>query len=73
VLDVVFDVVLDADELIVVWDFFNLIDSLAHHSEREIIVTQGKSQLFAIAKLSSMIGVNKLNNQIFLTILILNE
>ena len=67
--DVVVEVLV-LDGLIVVWDFFNLISSLAHHSERLIIVTQGKSRLLAIEKLNIIISVNKLNIQIFFVIFI---
>lgn len=50
----VFDVVPEA-VLSVVVAFLSLIDSLAHHSEREMIVTHGKFRLLAIEKLKNTI------------------
>lgn len=68
---VVWDVdVVDVDVSTAVLAFFNLIDSSAHHSEREIIVTHGRFQSLATVKLNNIIIVNKDNNQIFLTIFI---
>lgn len=60
------------DELDEVWvesdvlAFKSLIHSSAHHSEREIIVTHGKSQSLATAKLNIIAVRNRHNNQTFL-------
>jgi hypothetical protein len=67
------DVCVETDEACVESDvlaFKSLIHSSAHHSEREIIVTHGKFQSLATAKLSNIIAVNEHNNQTFLVIFI---